>query len=185
MSTTTSNFSRLQELLPELFQANQLKGESYLRCQLTPEISVLLPMESVQESLLVEEEEITPIPNMEAYVVGLMSSRDRVFCLIDLPELLGVTDKLVSSHRVYHTVVTRVPGASDSEKELLFGFAFHRVQGVTRINSEQMESVPQGDLPENLTPYIRGCVIEKGQEIPLLDLRAIINHSNLLKTSSI
>jgi twitching motility protein PilI len=138
-------------------------------------------MESVQESLLVEEEKITPIPSMEAYVVGLMSSRDRVFCLIDLPLFLGVTDKLVSSRRVYHTVVTRVPGESDSEKELLFGFAFYRVQGVTRINSEQMESVTQ-ELPSSLKPYLVGYFSDREQQLPVLDLANIVKQVQVIET---
>lgn len=184
MPTTSSNFSRLQELLPELFQANQLTGDSYLRCQLTPEISVLISMEFVQESLLVAEEQITAIPNMSPYVVGLMSSRNHVFCLIDLPQLLGLTTNIFNSRRVYHTIVTRVSESSNSQQELLFGFVFHRVQGVTRLMSNQLKP-PQDDLPENLTPYIKGCVIQQAQEIPLLDFRAIINNSNLLETSSI
>ena len=184
MSTITSNFSKLQELLPELFQANQLQGKPYLRAQLTSEMNVLLPMEFVQESLLVEEEQITPIPSMPPYFIGLMNSRDRIFGLIDLPLLLGLTDKITSSRRVYHTIVILVPKASDSEKELLFGFALHQIQGITRINFEHMESLAKEDLPDNLKPYIKGCVSEQDQEIALLDLRTIINHSNLLKTSS-
>ena len=173
MSTTTSNFSRLQELLPELFQANQLTGESYLRCQLTPEISVLLSMESVQESLLVDEEQITPIPSMSPYVIGLMSSRDRVFALIDLPVLLGLTTNISTSRRVYHTIVTRVRESSDSEKELLFGFAFHRVQGVTRINSEQMQSLSE-DVSSSLIPYLSGCLSDREQQTPVLEMANII-----------
>lgn len=173
MSTEISNFSRLQELLPELFQTNQLQGDSYLRSQLTPEINVLMSMESVQESLLVNEEQITPIPNMPAYFVGLMNSRDRVFGLIDLPQFFGLTDKVRNSRRIYHTIVTRVTESSNSEPELLLGFVLHQVQGVTRINSEQMESAP-ANLPSSLMPYLSRCLIDRQRQVPVLDLANII-----------
>jgi positive phototaxis protein PixI len=173
--TDISSLSRLQELLPQLFQATQLPGEPYLRCQLTSEFSALLSMAYVQESLLVPGEKITPLPNMPAFVVGLMNSRDRVFCAIDLAQLLELSSPLTYLQQ-YHIIVVRVSQfldrSSETEQELLLGLVVHRIQGITRVMSDEMRS-PQGDFPPSLTPYIKGCVVEKDQQLTILDTGAI------------
>ena len=177
----TSSISRLQELLPELFRATQLPGDPYLRCQLTPEVTALLSMAYVQESLLVPGEKITPIPNMSAFVVGLMNSRDRVFCAIDLAQLLGLSSPS-SYSRQYHIIVIRVSQFLDrqsaAEQELLLGLVVNRVQGITRVMSDEMRS-PQGNLSPSLTPYIKGCVVEKDQQLLILDTGAIATAPHL------
>ncbi len=179
MSITPSSRSRLQELLPELFQSPKLQGDPYLRCELIPEVSVLLSMEYVQESLLVPGEKITPLPNMSPFVLGLMNSRDRVFCVLNLADLLGLSSPSTSA-REYHMIVLRVSELmsqqSTSEQKLLLGMVFHQIQGVTRAMSEQMRS-PQGNFPSSLTPYLGGEVISKGQHLPVLDLAKIVNHA--------
>ena len=174
MSTPISSYSRLQELLPELFQAKQITaGTSYLRGQLTPEMNVLLPMTSVQESLLINEEQITSIPNMPEYFIGLITSRDNVFALIDLPYFLGLTNDMVQSRRIYHTVIVRFFDSSSSEKELLLGFVFNQIQGVTRTNSEQIQSIP-AHLPSSLKPYFNGAITDQEQTLSVLDITKII-----------
>ena len=144
--STTSTLVKLQELLPQLFQVTQLPGNPYLRCQLTPELNVLLSMDCLQESLLVSGEQITPIPNLPEFVVGLMNSRDRVFCAIDLAQLLGLPSPSLYSQRAYHLLVVRVSPflaqRSGSEQELLLGLVVNRVQGLTRIASEEMQPPP-------------------------------------------
>jgi twitching motility protein PilI len=129
-------------------------------------------MEYVKESLLVPAENITPLPNMSGAVMGLMSSRDRVFCVIDLAQLVGISS-LSTYARQCHIIVVRI---FQSEKELLLGIAVNRVQGITRVRSEEMTSPPRDFLP-SLTPYVRGCVMDKEQELLVLDRGAIITEA--------
>ncbi len=175
MSTDISNFDRLQGLLPELFQSNQSTGKSYLQAQLTNQTPVLLSMESVQESLLVKDREITLIPNMPTYFLGLINSRDRVFGLIDLPKLLGLSNQTSTRRRVYHTIVIRVNDISVSEQELLVGFVFFEIQSITRIIPSQL-NLAQDRLSQVLKPYVQYCVQEQENLIPVLDINAIINN---------
>jgi len=177
----TSSISRLQELLPQLFQSTQLPGDLYLRCQLTPEVTALLSMAYVQESLLIPGEQITPIPNMSPSVVGLINSRDRVFCTIDLAQLLGLSSPLAYS-RQYHAVVIRVSQFIDqqstSEQTLLLGLVVNRIQGIIRVMSEQMRSPQENFLP-TLTPYVQECVVDKDQQLPILNTGAIVKALHL------
>jgi twitching motility protein PilI len=44
--------------------------------------------------------------------------------------------------------------------------------------SDEMLS-PQGNFPPSLTPYIRGCVVEKDQQLLILDTEAIATAPHL------
>ena len=71
-STTTD---RLKDLLPELFSDQDIEGHSCLRLKLNSELLVLIDLHHVQESLVVPSREITRLPNLPEYVLGLMTSR--------------------------------------------------------------------------------------------------------------
>jgi positive phototaxis protein PixI len=169
--STPSSISRLQELLPQMFQATQLPGEVYLRFQLTNEITALLSMDCVQESLLVPSGQITPLPNMAEPVLGLMSSRNHVFLAIDLAELLGWRSLSVYSQN-YHIVVVRVEG------ELLLGIAVKCIQGMTRLMPEKIHS-SVSEFASNVRPYIRGYAMEREEKLLVLDDQAIVTASVL------
>jgi twitching motility protein PilI len=179
--STSASFVRLQELLPQLSQSTQLPGNPYLRFQLTSGVTALLPMEYVQESLLVPEEYITPLPNMSEFVVGLMSSRDRVFCVIDLAQMVGISSPTAYA-RQYHVVVLHVSQfvsqPSTSGQELFMGMIVNRIQGITRVVPEVITSL-QGNFTPSLTAYLCGSVMEKEQPLPILDTRAIATAPHL------
>ncbi|MGF1541456.1 MAG: chemotaxis protein CheW, partial [Pleurocapsa sp.] len=86
----SSAASRIQANLQELFQANLAPGDAYIRFQLTSDMTALISMEQVQESLVIEAEKITPLPCMPESIIGIMNSRDRVFCVFDLAQLLSL-----------------------------------------------------------------------------------------------
>jgi positive phototaxis protein PixI len=168
MPQSNSSFSRLEELLPELFKTQKVQGKSYLRGKLTTSQTVLLPMNYVQESLLISEDDITSIPNMPDYFVGLMTSRDEVLSLIDLPKLIGLNDKIIN-RRIYHTVITKVPSTRENQIEITIGFIFDQIQGVTRITSEQREEInPEEGL--NNSPFFDGYLLDKEQPLPVLNI---------------
>lgn len=176
MSATPSTLSRLQELLPQLFQATKLPGDLYLRCELTSEVTGLISMEYVRESLLVPGEQITPLPKMSPFVMGLMNSRDRVFLALDLLQLLGLSSLSIHS-RQYHIIVINVSPffeeQSDSEQELWLGLVVNRIQGITRVIADQIRS-PQEMVDSTFAPYLQGWVRTEEQQLPILNLATIV-----------
>lgn len=184
MSTSTS-LARLQQLLPQLFQGNSPEGKAYLRFQLTTEIAAAISMEQVQESLLVGSEKISPLPNLPEAVIGIMSARNRIFCVFDLAQLLMLPSTLISA-REYHTIVVRVNAdnlpadsfQSDNnsalldERELFLGIAVDRIQGIVRFTADKLQS-PELDFPAHLAPYLCGAVIEDGNQLLVLDIESI------------
>lgn len=173
MSSNTSA-SRLQELLPQLFQSNLASGEPYLRFQLTETMSALISMQQVQESLVVAADKITPLPNMSESIIGMMNSRNRVFCVVDLGKILMLPSASIAS-RQYHVVVLQVSQAEisqvESDSDLLVGIAVRGIQGTTRLSANQIQSSVQS-LSSNLIPYLSGCVMEENI-VPVFDPGAI------------
>lgn len=184
--STSSSFSRLKELLPELFKPSQIPGDRYLRFQLTPKRSALISMTDVQESLLVSGSNITCIPNMSISVMGLMSSRDHVFCVIDLAHLIGI-DSLSSYLQEYHVIVLNISKfvvkSESSSKELLLGIAVNQVEGITRVISEKIQ-YPDAflfgeseDFLSRLNPYLKGCILAQEEPLLVFNTQAIVNQT--------
>ncbi len=181
MSTSTPA-SKVQEILPQLFKASLTPGKPYIQFQLTETITALIPLEQVQESIIVEATEISLLPSMHESVMGIMSSRNHVFCVIDLAQLLLFDSPLISS-RQYQILVVRVSPnktlpESSSKGDSLLGIAVSHLQGITRLTEEKFGS-PRGDLPSSLTPYLRGAVVAEEQQMLVLDPQAIATASAL------
>jgi positive phototaxis protein PixI len=180
--TTNTTLTRLQQLLPELFQPLVVTGDLYLRFQLTPEIPALLPMARVQEALLVPATAISPLPNLPDFTIGMMNARDRVFCVVDLSQLLGLSP-IPTNPRDYQVVVIQLsatepesiaerlqgridPSSSSGEPSL--GLAVRRVRGFARFESQNLQLSAQ-DVPECLQPHLLGCFIEANEQILVLN----------------
>ncbi|MBL1209619.1 chemotaxis protein CheW [Geminocystis sp. GBBB08] len=181
MSSISFSLSNLEELLPQLFQSDDLPGSLYLRCQLANRVTTLFSLEYVRESLVVEAEQITAIPQMSPFVLGLMSSRDQVFCLIDLPQLLGFSALPLQTQRYYIVIISvssSIPELSDSQPEILLGLAVNEIIGVTRVLEEELKSpleyLPKEQFFSILTPYLQGWFITEQESLPILDIATII-----------
>ncbi len=175
-STQTTSLSRLQELLPQLFETPQVQGEPYLRCQLTPQMTGLVSMEFVQESLLVPGELITFLPNMSSFVMGLTTSRDRVFFVIDLPLMLGLASPCPLL-QTYQMIVLRISSLmsqpAKTDNELFLGLVVPRIQGVIRVMSQGIEPDEEA-FPQSLLPFIQNTLKEEENPLPILNLVSII-----------
>jgi positive phototaxis protein PixI len=172
--TTNTTLTRLQQLLPELFQPLVVTGDLYLRFQLTPEIPALLPMARVQEALLVPATAISPLPNLPAFTIGIMNARDRVFCVVDLGQLLGLPP-IPTNPRDYQVVVMQLAATApdsfdptDLSAEPSLGLAVCRVRGVARFEPQHLQ-LSVADVPECLQPHLLGCFIEADERILVLN----------------
>ena len=60
----------------------------FLRFQIDAEISAVFPMEQVQEVVVISPRQLTPIFNMPACLLGLLTRRSRIMWVADLAHLL-------------------------------------------------------------------------------------------------
>ena len=173
-STTTD---RLKELLPQLFNSKKLKGNYYLRFQLTDSISALIELKYVRESLMIEGDRLTPLPNLPNYVVGLMSSQNEVFLAVDLAHLAGLSPQTINL-RQYQTIVVRVDENSDENRTSetnLYGITVKSITGISRILPQKFTSVTE--VPDALRGFVRSVVqedIDNHQYSFLIDISKLI-----------
>ena len=172
--TSSSAAARVQANLQELFKGKLSPGGVYIKFQLTSEITALLSMEKVQESLIVEAEKITILPSMPESVIGIMNSRDRVFCVFDLAQLLGLSSELIAP-RQHQIIVLQ----TTSEQPIYIGFAVTQLQGIVRLPTEQIQSSVDG-IAAKLLPYISGTVQQNNTKTSILNLDKILHNIGTL-----
>jgi positive phototaxis protein PixI len=165
----SSAASRIQANLQELFEANVASGDAYIKFQLTPKVVALLSMGQVQESLIVEAAKITPLPSMPKSTLGMMNSRDRVFCIFDLAQLLTLSTELISS-RQYQIIVVKTM----NEPPIMIGFAVSQLQGIERLAAEKINS-SSDDTPPNLVRFLSGVVEQEESMLPIIELNLVLN----------
>ena len=165
--SASSPASRIQANLQELFQGNSVSGNPYIKFQLTPEITALLSMERVQETLIIEARQITSLPSMPPSVIGIINSRDRVFCIFDLARLLTLPYSSLTP-RQYQIIVLQ----TTSETPIYLGLAVDSIQGIMRLTSKQISSSTDAVSPE-LANYVSGAVTS--DTIPVLEFDRIFD----------
>ena len=163
-----SAISKVQANLDELFKGNLTPGNAYIKFQLASDVTALLSMEQLQESLLINAEKVTPLPSMPSSVLGIMNSRDRVFCVFDMAQLLGLPSNL-NNVRQYQIILFQAGLAAT-----LVGFAVGQLQGIQRLSVDNIE-LPRQDIAAKFNACVSG-VTKGDQAIPILEL------SHILKT---
>ncbi len=176
-STTTD---RLKDLLPELFSDQDIEGHSCLRLKLNSELLALIDLHHVQESLVVSSREITRLPNLPEYVLGLMTSRGEVFFAVDLAHLIGLPPEIVNSQQ-YQVIVVKTSFADEvlnsaseqSDNPSFLGLVVNRILGVSRIVYDDFDSLNR-DIPSELVPFVQGSIKQQDTQYLLLDIKSLI-----------
>lgn len=151
----------------------QMTGDAYLRFKIG-QVSALLSMKYVQETLILPSRRLTPMPNVSPCMVGLTNRRNRVMWVIDLAQLLGLSALDASSDQ-YMLILMQVNSVS-------LGLAVHQVEGTARLEADSIQS-PVGQVANSLLPYLQGYVLQqqKTQEILLVLDGEAIAHSPVFR----
>ena len=166
--TNSRAASRVQDKLNDLFESKLTPGKAYIKFQLASNITALLSMDRVEESMIVEADKLTALPGMPKSAIGIMSSRDRVFCVFDMAQLLGLPSNLNNVGQ-YQIILFQAGLAATS-----VGFAVGQLQGIQRLSVDNIE-LPRQDIAAKFNACVSG-VIRGDRAIPILEL------SHILKT---
>ena len=177
---SSATTDRLKELLPELFSEQNIEGDSYLRLRLNSDILALLDLTQVQESLVVPSREITTIPNVPEYVLGLMTSRGEVFLALDLAHMIGLAPETINCQQ-YQVIVVKtsfideaIDSASESSDSPSFlGLVVNRILGVSRFSFSDFDSLNR-DIPKELSPFVYGSIQQQDHQYLVLDIKSLI-----------
>lgn len=144
-------------------------GHPHIRLRLDDHTVATINTAQAQEVLVIPQQRLTVMPNMPMAVMGLLNHRSRIFWVVDLPQLFGLTP-LDPRSLEYHLAILRVNGQS-------IGLAVQEVQGVTRFSTDIIQSAIDNELPPGLIPYLKGCIPQDDEMLLVLDSVAISSYS--------
>ena len=108
--------------------------------------------------------EITPVPETEGYVEGVMNLRGNLVPVLDFRKRLRALDTTAAAeHRI---IIARVDGRTA-------GLIVDGASDVIRISDEMIEPVP--DLVWEIAGYIEGVVKVNDRFITVIDLRKALS----------
>lgn len=153
-------------------------GEQLLRCHLMPDALITLPVIQLTEVLKIPMGQITPIPHLPAWVMGVYNWRGEVLWMVDLGHLLGFTPwhQQATSTSYYtaailHTESSRTRG----EDRHMLGLVVSQVQDIEWCNPDQIQSPPPSAVTPELAPFLRGYWLKSsGEMLACLDGNAIL-----------
>jgi positive phototaxis protein PixI len=140
-------------------------GDAYLKFQFGQQTPAVFSMSRAQEVVILPVGAITPMPNMPAYVMGLLNRRSKVLWVIDLARMLGLPPIEIN---VQHYNIVIISNGTNT-----FGVIVQAVEGVVRLTAECIQS-PIAQVSSSLVPYLRGCVLQEQEILLVLDAEAIM-----------
>jgi twitching motility protein PilI len=145
------------------------KTQSYLKFTLGLQ-GALIATHQVQEAITVPTARVTPMPNMPPALLGLINRRSQVLWVTDLALLLGLPVAYPNSQQ-YNLVLMQTGN-------VLLGLRVHAIEGILNLPAVAVQS-PPAHIPNSLVPYLRGCVLQAGEVLLVLDAEAILRSPTL------
>lgn len=170
--STALTFSTRNPLVP----ADATSSEQFLRCLLDPSALVMLPVAQVTEVLKIPVGQITPIPHLPAWVMGVYNWRGDVLWMVDLGHLLGLTpwhQQSVSISAYTATVLQATQNTTLTGQKM--GLVVTQVQDIEWCNPELVQSPPPSAVTPELAPFLQGYWLKpNGEMLACLDGNAIL-----------
>ncbi|MBV8886520.1 MAG: purine-binding chemotaxis protein CheW [Chroococcidiopsidaceae cyanobacterium CP_BM_RX_35] len=151
---------------PQVNQLQRILRDTYLRLQIEHDTPAILSVEYVQEVLIVPAVQVTSMPNMPSYVLGLLNRRNRILWVIDLAQMLNLKT-FTADTKQYNLAIIRVG-------QIPLGVVVYAVKGVTQFAPESLQSV-QGLVISALAHYLHGCILQQQEILLVLKAEAIVN----------
>lgn len=141
--------------------------EQFLRCHLFPDTTVLLPIVQLIEVLNLSTGQITPIPHLPAWVMGVYNWRGEILWIIDLGHLLGLSSWHTDAKYSTHSAVIIRPQVSNLQEiqGSALGLIVAQVEDIESCDSGQIQSPPPSAITPELAPFLRGYWLKSSGEI--------------------
>ncbi|MEB3213200.1 MAG: chemotaxis protein CheW [Leptolyngbyaceae bacterium] len=180
-STTPAHESAQAKTATVVTSADSATQEhQFLRLKLVSDITALLPMQQLSEVLTIPVGQVTPIPNMPAWVMGIYNWRGDILWLADLSHFLGLVswNEQTSSDINYVVVVLNVNAMDDSsslENNQLIGLIVNQTEEVERCDPNDIQSSIASSMSPTLARFLRGYWLNPaGEMLAVLDGHAML-----------
>jgi positive phototaxis protein PixI len=153
--------------------------EQFLRFQLVPDTTVLLPISQIAEVLTIPIDQITPIPQLAAWVMGAYNWRGEVLWMVDLAHLIGFTPWHQQSISATYTAIVLCARSistldSNAQKQMI-GLVINRAEMMEWCDPDLLESPSDDIVTPQLLPFLRGYQLKSnGERLAVLDDEVIV-----------
>jgi purine-binding chemotaxis protein CheW len=117
---------------------------------------------------IIRLQKITPVPQMPAFVKGVINLRGRVIPIIDLRSKFGLKAEFTE-----RTCIVVVQVKLPSEQIVQMGLIVDSVEEVVNLTNEEIEPTPDFGAKVDTT-YLLGMAKVKGQVKTLLDIDRVV-----------
>ncbi|QUS62379.1 chemotaxis protein CheW [Synechocystis sp. PCC 7339] len=165
----------------------QVPRQQFLQFVLEPDTNLILPLFQLTEILTVPLGQITPIPHMPPWTMGVHNWRGEVLWVIDFGAFLGLSPwHLQSGSRTNYQVIILNGGVpfdldpsggrrSPGQRSQMLGLVVTEVKDITWCETDQIQSPPAASVSSDLAPYVRGFwVSPPGVMYVVLDAQSIV-----------
>ena len=156
-------------------QSQAIVGLPHLSLLLERNVTAALQLKFVRETLVLDADRFTQMPNVHPCLIGLVEHRSNVFWVLDLPQFLGFTP-LDSTAIDTHIAILQIGSA-------FLGLGVYRIGRVLRFTETEIVSpleFPQTKIPIESVPFLRGWLPNAegtSKNLYVLDTDAIASHN--------
>jgi positive phototaxis protein PixI len=167
----TNSRDRLQALLPQLFNPQVLVGDTFLRLQIDHVgTTIAIPLEYIEETKTLNGDQISPMPNLPPYMLGLITTKGQVFWAISLSHLWNLETDW-QNRQQYEVAVVRLPEETDSENWV--GLIVPKIRGTLRVPSQSMGAIdPTLPCPIPID-QLQGMISQDGNPLWVIDVHQL------------
>lgn len=176
---TQTSFKPFQSETPDLGKQAQLN--QFFQFHLLPDMTAVLPVDQLTEILKVPLAQITPIPHLSSWIMGVHNWRGDVLWLVDLGDLLGLSpwhqqEQPPSIGTFVVLNAFRQPNPSDPVEQLFLGLLVNRIDDIKWLNIDDLQSPASAMITDRLAPFLGGYWLDRGGDmLTLLDGDAILD----------
>lgn len=157
---------------------DKVSTQSFLKFHLEPDMTALLPVQHLVEILKVPLGQITAIPHLPGWIMGVYNWRGEILWMVDLGQLLGLTpwSQQATAAPHYATLVLEAPVEEVPQMTLKrprLGVVVHRLEDIERLDPDTLQSPPGAVVTDALAPFLKGYwVTAQGDMLSWLDTLA-------------
>ncbi|MEM7793285.1 MAG: CheW domain-containing protein [Cyanobacteria bacterium P01_C01_bin.118] len=147
----------------------------FLKFNLSPDMTGLLPVDQLAAVLKIESSKVTAIPHLPSWVMGVYNWRGEVLWILDIGLLLGGASwhqqPQLSSQR---DILLLEKKSVTTIERCFLGLWVRQVEGIELLSLDDIQSPT--DVSETIVPFLRGYWIDTtGNMLTLLDGPAIFD----------
>jgi len=145
-------------------------GQRFLRLQLCPEKTALLPVDEIVAIATATLPDILPVPHMPRCVLGLYNWRGEMLWLIDLGQQVGFSGILQSGSSTFMAVIVEVNGQT-------MGLCVPQVHDIESYDPQLIHSASLEMFSAQILPFVKGYLT--GDRTIVLNLPAVLQDPGL------